>query len=107
MAGLTLSVDVEEFTLGFVADDPWVKSLAYKEGGVRATWPAAPVIEFDDPALPDWVATLSTFEGVENSLATWDMPASAVNALAAAESKKVRFVVAGRTWFAGKAAKNA
>lgn len=112
MAGLTLDVTAEEFVLGFISDDPWVKSLIYKVDGAPTAWPEAPVIEFADPTVEDWVATLSDHTDDEDvvtvdAVATWTKDEDDINLLAAAEDKKIRFVVAGRTWFAGRAVKNA
>jgi hypothetical protein len=107
MTGLALDYTPEEFTLGFVADDPWTKSLVYKVEGQPAAWPAAPVIEFEDASAPDWVATLSVHEGVDDAKATWSQTVEEVAVLTAAENKKVRFSVLGITWFAGKAIKRA
>jgi hypothetical protein len=112
MPGLTLDYAPEEFTLGFVSDDPWNKALIYKVDGVPAAWPAAPVIEFADATVTDWVAVVSDYVDDEavvhtNAKATWTKTAAEVNTLADAEDKKIRFVVSGVTWFAGRAIKRA
>lgn len=91
-------------TIGYVTNDPWTAQLDYRDAdGNYAAWPSAPVLEFASADVPDWTATLSTANSVADSRATWNADEAAITLLHGASNKKVRLVVGGVTWYAGRA----
>lgn len=101
---LRLDSGIGRLVIEYIPGAPFLRGLDYLDvNGNPATWPAAPVLVFDSPDVPDITATLTAVGAVANARATWSMTALQVNALHASNSKVAHLTVGGVEWFKGGA----
>lgn len=64
-------------------------------GRLPLNWDTAPVLEFPEAQVPDWVSTISGNE------ATWSVPEEDVDTLIATRAKRAVLTVGGIVWATG------
>lgn len=101
---LKLGPDPGSAELDFVPGEPWDGGIRLKQAGVYTTWPAAPVIVFENGV--QWTATLEDIvvdtDTFPNARAVWSKDATETTTAVIGEGGSTfRIRVDGRSWWSG------